>query len=116
MEWKKKGLIFNPKENSNDWIKNYAALPVCDLISNKILRIYFSTRDEKGRVAALEIMIGTPAIKNLIREGKVAQIPSAIQTGHKFGMQTMDAAIKNLVAKRIVDPEVAEGYLKEISS
>ena len=49
MEWKKKGLIFNPLENKSGWIKNYAALPVCDLISNSLLRIFFSTRDEKGR-------------------------------------------------------------------
>jgi len=82
------------------------------VISQTLLR----TRDGKGRVAALEIMIGTSAIRNLIREGKVSQIPSSLQTGHKFGMQTMDAAIKELVNKRIVDPEVAEGYLKEVSA
>jgi len=81
------------------------------VISQTLLR----TRDGKGRVAALEIMIGTSAIRNLIREGKVSQIPSSIQTGQKFGMQTMDAAIKNLVAKRIVDADVAEGYLREVS-
>lgn len=82
------------------------------VISQTLLR----TRDGKGRVAALEIMIGTAAIRNLIREGKVSQIPSSIQTGHKFGMQTMDAAIKELIAKRIVDADVAEGYLREVSA
>lgn len=49
MNWKKKGLIFNPKNNNSNWINNYAALPVCDLISDKLLRIYFSTRDDNGR-------------------------------------------------------------------
>ena len=87
-----------------------------ETIQAVVSQTLLKTRDGKGRVAALEIMIGTPAIRNLIREGKVTQIPSAIQTGHKFGMQTMDAAIKSLVAKRIVDPEVAEAYLKEAGS
>lgn len=49
MIWQKKGLIFNPKDNNSGWINNYAAIPVCDLIDEKKLRIYFSTRDEKGR-------------------------------------------------------------------
>ncbi|MEM4272347.1 MAG: DUF63 family protein, partial [Candidatus Bilamarchaeaceae archaeon] len=57
----------------------------------------FKRRDGTGRVAALEIMIGTPAIRNLIRENKISQIPSAMQTGQKFGMQTMEAAIKELI-------------------
>ncbi len=49
MEWEKKGLIFNPKKNNSNWINHYAALPVCDLISDELLRIYFSTRDKEGR-------------------------------------------------------------------
>ena len=48
------------------------------------------TKDGSGRVAAHEIMIGTPAIRNLIREAKVAQMYSAIQTGSNVGMQTLD--------------------------
>ena len=55
-----------------------------------------------GRVAAWEIMIGTPAIRNLIREDKVAQMYSSIQTGQAVGMQTMDQALKELVAKGLV--------------
>jgi len=50
-----------------------------------------------GRVAAHEIMVGTPAIRNLIREAKVAQMYSAIQTGMSFGMQTLDQSLSNLV-------------------
>jgi len=64
-------------------------------------------KDGKGRVAAQEIMVGTPAIRNLIREGKTFQIPSMIQTGGAEGMQSMDIALKNLVNEGIVDPEVA---------
>ena len=60
-----------------------------------------------GRVAAHEIMRATSAIRNLIREDKVAQMYSAIQTGHAMGMQTMDQCLKDLVAKRIVSKEAA---------
>ena len=60
-----------------------------------------------GRVAAHEIMIGTPAIRNLIREDKVAQMYSAIQTGGSLGMQTLDSCLKGLVAKGIVSREAA---------
>ncbi|MES9832169.1 MAG: type IV pilus twitching motility protein PilT [Candidatus Thiodiazotropha sp. LLP2] len=55
-----------------------------------------------GRIAAWEIMVGTPAIRNLIREDKVAQMYSAIQTGQASGMQTMDQALKELVQKGVV--------------
>jgi twitching motility protein PilT len=55
-----------------------------------------------GRVAAHEIMIGTPAIRNLIRENKIAQMYSAIQTGQAFGMQTLDQNLKQLVDKGVV--------------
>jgi twitching motility protein PilT len=60
-------------------------------------------RNGGGRVAAHEIMIGTPAIRNLIREDKVAQMYSAIQTGQGFGMQTLDQNLKELVSKGIVN-------------
>ncbi|MDQ3563874.1 MAG: type IV pilus twitching motility protein PilT [Pseudomonadota bacterium] len=55
-----------------------------------------------GRVAAHEIMIGTPAIRNLIRENKVAQMYSAIQTGAQFGMQTLDQNLQELVKRNVV--------------
>jgi len=60
-----------------------------------------------GRVAAHEIMIGTPAIRNLIREGKVAQMYSAIQTGVKDGMQTLDQCLQELLAKGVITREEA---------
>jgi twitching motility protein PilT len=65
-----------------------------------------------GRVAAHEIMIGTPAIRNLIRENKVAQMYSAIQTGGGLGMQTLDQCLKNLVQKGLVTPAVAREKAK----
>jgi twitching motility protein PilT len=73
----------------------------------------FKRIDGTGRVAALEIMIGTAAIRNLIREAKVSQIPSSMQTGQKFGMQTMEASIKELISRRIIDASAAEGLLDE---
>ncbi len=61
-----------------------------------------------GRIAAHEIMIGTPAIRNLIREDKVAQMYSAIQTGQSHGMQTLDQNLKDLVAKGLILPAEAK--------
>ncbi|MCW5588233.1 MAG: type IV pilus twitching motility protein PilT [Legionellales bacterium] len=60
-----------------------------------------------GRVAAHEIMICTPAIRNLIREDKVAQMYSAIQTGASIGMQTLDQCLQNLLAKKLITREAA---------
>ena len=60
-----------------------------------------------GRIAAHEIMIGTPAIGNLIREDKVAQIYSVLQTGSEFGMRTLDQSLRKLVEDRMITLEVA---------
>ncbi|MGQ0657225.1 MAG: type IV pilus twitching motility protein PilT [Chromatiales bacterium] len=60
-----------------------------------------------GRVAAHEIMIGTPAIRNLIRENKVAQMYSAIQTGQAYGMQTLDQNLQDFVSKNIISRQEA---------
>jgi twitching motility protein PilT len=65
------------------------------------------TMDGQGRVAAHEIMVGTPAIRNLIREAKVAQMYSAIQTGQQFGMQTLDQNLQDLVKRKIIAPSEA---------
>jgi twitching motility protein PilT len=60
-----------------------------------------------GRIAAHEIMIGTPAIRNLIREGKIAQMYSAIQTGQNAGMHTLDQNLQELLAKGKISKEEA---------
>ncbi|MBA3981599.1 MAG: twitching motility protein PilT [Alcanivorax sp.] len=65
-----------------------------------------------GRVAAHEIMIGTPAIRNLIREDKVAQMYSAIQTGAGLGMQTLDQCLQGLVQKGLISREAAREKAK----
>ncbi|MDT7849426.1 type IV pilus twitching motility protein PilT [Methylophilus sp. VKM B-3414] len=65
------------------------------------------TKDEQGRVAAHEIMIGTPAIRNLIRENKIAQMYSAIQTGQSVGMQTLDQNLQDLVRRNVISADEA---------
>ena len=75
------------------------------VISQTLLK----TKDGSGRVAAHEIMIGTPAIRNLIRENKIAQMYSAIQTGRQLGMQTLDQNLQELVQRNIVSPTEARG-------
>jgi twitching motility protein PilT len=65
------------------------------------------TSDGTGRVVACEVMVATPAVRNLIREGKVHQIPSAIQTGAKDGMQSLDQSLRHLLKTRRITAEVA---------
>jgi twitching motility protein PilT len=75
------------------------------VISQTLLK----TKDGTGRMAAHEIMIGTPAIRNLIRENKVAQMYSAIQTGAQLGMQTLDQNLLDLVRRNLVSSVEARG-------
>jgi twitching motility protein PilT len=65
-----------------------------------------------GRIAAHEIMVGIPAIRNLIREDKVAQMYSSIQTGSQHGMQTLDQCLQDLVKRGLVTRQQAIGYAK----
>jgi twitching motility protein PilT len=66
-----------------------------------------------GRTAAWEIMVGTPAIRNLIREDKVAQMYSAIQTGQQYGMMTLDQHLQDLVKRSMVTKQQARDYAKD---
>jgi twitching motility protein PilT len=74
------------------------------VISQTLLK----SKDGQGRVAAHEIMLGTPAIRNLIRENKVAQMYSALQTGQQHGMQTLDQNLVELVRRNIVSAAEAK--------
>ena len=69
-------------------------------------------KDESGRVAVHEIMLGTPAIRNLIRENKIAQMYSAMQTGNNVGMQTMDQNLTDLVRRNIISAAEARTKAK----
>ena len=64
-------------------------------------------KDGTGRIAAHEILISTPAVRNLIRENKIAQIGSVLQTGQQFGMQTLDQCLQNLVKRNLISVEMA---------
>jgi len=78
------------------------------VISQTLLK----TKDGSGRVAAHEIMIGTPAIRNLIREAKIAQMYSSIQTGSNVGMQTLDQNLTDLVRRNVISTGAARGAAK----
>jgi twitching motility protein PilT len=78
------------------------------VISQTLLK----TKDGSGRVAAHEIMIGTPAIRNLIREAKIAQMYSAIQTGSNVGMQTLDQNLTDLVRRNVISSAAARSAAK----
>jgi twitching motility protein PilT len=73
-----------------------------------ITQTLLPTADGAGRIAACEVMIPTPAVRNLIREGKTHQILSAMQTGSSSGMQTMDAALATLVRQNKISQKLAE--------
>jgi len=78
------------------------------VISQTLLK----TKDGSGRVAAHEIMIGTPAIRNLIREAKIAQMYSSIQTGSSVGMQTLDQNLTDLVRRNVISSAAARNAAK----
>jgi len=90
-----------------DMVRSMLSESLQAVISQTLLK-----RANGGRVAAHEIMIGTPAIRNLIREDKVAQMYSAIQTGSAVGMSTLDQCLQGLVQKRVITREVAREKAK----
>jgi twitching motility protein PilT len=77
-----------------------------------IAQTLFKRVDVKGRAAAIEVLICTYAVGNLIREGKTFQLPSVMQTGKQYGMQVLDDAIMNLLQKRMISPY--DAYTKSI--
>lgn len=83
---------------------------LADGIRAVIAQTLFKRIDKKGRCAALEILIATPAVRNLIRESKTYQLNSSMQTGKKYGMQVLDDAIMELLNKGWIDPD--EAYMK----
>jgi len=90
-----------------DMVRSMLSESLQAVISQTLLK-----RPGGGRVAAHEIMIGTPAIRNLIREDKVAQMYSSIQTGASVGMQTLDQCLRDLLAKGMVTREDARAKAK----
>jgi len=80
---------------------------LADTLKGVLCQTLFKRIDSRGLVAAIEILVGTPACANLIREAKTHQLASVIQTGRKQGMQTLDDAIEALLAKRWISAEEA---------
>lgn len=93
-----------------DMVRSMLSESLQGVISQSLLK-----KTGGGRVAAHEIMIGTSAIRNLIREDKVAQMYSAIQTGSQVGMKTLDQALLELVQKGFITPEQAAARAKDPS-
>jgi twitching motility protein PilT len=91
-----------PADQQNQ-IRNTLSESLKGVVAQNLLRRI----DVKGRVAALEILVVTPAIANLIREAKTFQIPGMLQVGKKYGMQTLDDAIMDLLNKKMIAPEDA---------
>jgi twitching motility protein PilT len=80
---------------------------LADSLRAIIAQNLFKRIDQPGRVAGIEVLIATPAVRNLIRENKIFQINSVIETGRKFGMQSIDDAIMKLLNAGMIDPEQA---------
>jgi twitching motility protein PilT len=85
---------------------------LAEALQGVISQLLLPTKDKKGRVAALEIMVATVAIRNLIRESKTHQMPSAIQTGTALGMQSLEQALKTFIMQGRVDKAHAESILQ----
>ena len=112
-------IIAKARNIYNETIKNVPDMEEKDMVramlSESLQAVISQTLLKKnggGRVAAHEIMIGTPAIRNLIRENKIAQMYSAIQTGAAQGMTTLDQTLKQLVAKGQITAAAARNVAK----
>ncbi|MBW1785497.1 MAG: type IV pilus twitching motility protein PilT [Deltaproteobacteria bacterium] len=97
--------------DQQEQVRNYLA----DGIRAIVAQTLFKRKSGKGRVAAVEIMIGTPAMRNLIRESKEHQLPGMIQTGKKYGMQTLDDDIMRLLTRKIITANDAYSKAEEKS-
>jgi twitching motility protein PilT len=80
---------------------------LADSLQAVVAQTLFKRRDSRGRCAALEILIATPAVRNFVRDGKTFQIPTVLQTGKKFGMQSLDDAILDHLEKGRINAEDA---------
>ena len=101
--------VFPPAQQSQ--IRTQLAASVQAVVCQALCR----TVDGQGRVAATEVLIATPAIRNLIREGKLQSIPSALQTGSRFGMHTLNQDLASLVSDGRITYEVAREKCSDAS-
>jgi twitching motility protein PilT len=94
--------------DKQDHVRNMLSTSLRGVVSQQLLK----KKDGSGRVAALEILINTPAVANLIRQGKLEQLENVLQSSISEGMCTMDGSIKRLLEKRLISGE--EAYLQSI--
>jgi len=96
--------VFPPGEEA--YVRTMLSTSLCGVVSQQLLR----TADSKGRIAAIEILINSPAIANVIREGKSEQMENIIQSGGMQGMQLMDTALKRLLDAKLITGD--DAYMK----
>ncbi|MEO0019994.1 MAG: type IV pilus twitching motility protein PilT [candidate division WOR-3 bacterium] len=89
--------------DQKEYVRQIFASVIRGIISQRLL----PRKDGRGRVAAMEVLIATPAVKNLIREAKSHQIPSLVQTGLQYGMQTMDHCLEFLLEQGLISLDTA---------
>lgn len=89
--------------DQQEYVRQIFASVIRGIISQMLL----PRKDGLGRVAAMEVLIATPAVRNLIREAKIHQIPSLVQTGSQYGMQTIDQSLEILLNRGMITSEVA---------
>ena len=100
--------VFSPHQ------QRQVRMQLADCLQGVVSQTLIPSADGTGRVLATEIMISTPAVRNLIREGDIAQIPTLLQTGAQYGMRTMDKCLKALVDKGLITYEAALGKVKNL--
>ena len=87
-------------------------LQLADSLQGVISQLLLPHATGKGRVLATEVMVATPAVRNLIREQEIEQIPTCLQTGSQFGMMTMDKSLKELFKKGLITMDTAMSKVK----
>ena len=87
-------------------------MQLSDCLQGVVSQLVLPHASGKGRVLATEIMVATPSIRNLIREQQIEQIPTAMQTGMQYGMNTMDSCLKTLMQKGLVSLDAAMSKIK----
>ena len=93
--------------------KGQIRIQLANVLEAIVSQRLFQTTDHKGRIAATEVLRNIPAVKNLIRNEKMHQIPNTMQTSRAYGMHTMAMDIKRLLAEGLIVKEQAELYVKE---
>ena len=101
--------VFPPEQQSQ--IRTQLAASIQAVVCQALCK----TADGKGRVAATEVMIATPAVRNLIREGKLQSIPSALQTGSRYGMHTLNQNLADLVQEGTITYEMAREKCSDLA-